>query len=77
MIVYNKDEISLNQFRVKAKSSSIIYKTAANVSNVYLTNIGKAQYSYLDSIRTLAVKYQAKFLLIQLLDQQELCMQNN
>lgn len=45
---------------VKAKSSSIIYKTAANVANVYLTNIGKAQYSYLDSMRTLAVKYQAK-----------------
>ena len=45
---------------VKAKSSSIIYKTAENVANVYLTNIGKAQYSYLDSMRTLAVKYQAK-----------------
>ena len=45
---------------VKAKSSSIIYKTAANVANVYLTNIGKAQYSYLDRMRTLAVKYQAK-----------------
>ena len=45
---------------VKAKRSSIIYKTAANVANVYLTNIGKAQYSYLDSMRTLAVKYQAK-----------------
>ncbi len=31
-----------------------------NVANVYLTNIGKSQYSYLDSMRTLAVKYQAK-----------------
>ena len=60
-VTYKKDCKGLGQyFNVKAKSSSIIYKTAANVANVYLTNIGKAQYSYLDSMRTLAVKYQAK-----------------
>ena len=36
------------------------YQMVWNVANVYLTNIGKSQYSYLDSMRTLAVKYQAK-----------------
>ena len=61
---------------LKQKSSSIIYKTAANVANVYLTNIGKAQYSYLDSMRTLAVNIKPKFILIQPSDQQEHYMQN-
>ena len=45
---------------VRAKSSSIIYKAGANTDNVYLTNVGKVQYSCLDSMRTLGVKYNAK-----------------
>ena len=45
---------------VRAKSSSIIYKAGANADNVYLTNVGKVQYSCLDSMRTLGVKYNAK-----------------
>ena len=72
-VTYKKDCDALGQYYkikatytingkkiVRAKSSSIIRKAAANADNVSLTNIGKVQYSYLDSMRTLGVKYNAK-----------------
>ena len=61
-VTYKKDCDALGQyFKIKATYTINGKKIVrAKADNVYLTNVGKVQYSCLDSMRTLGVKYNAK-----------------